>query len=194
MQYGKIIMSYKYETCTFKVVGFFHLRTEAERAWQLSPLWFHLYMYYANISKWSPEHLSVAPFQQRSAVSITLSPIPVCCQVYSLMRQCWTYSFEERPCFSSLGDEIESIIQEERDRTWEAEGEPWAGWELQNHTVPFVVRRFGLQRPQLFKHTVVNNIYSHYSPVCWKWKAQCSRQGKACINCIHEFKRNKNIL
>ncbi|XP_029905111.1 tyrosine-protein kinase JAK2 [Myripristis murdjan] len=46
-------------------------------------------------------------------------PAPPNCpyRVYSLMRQCWTYSFEERPCFSSLGDEIESIIQEERDRT-----------------------------------------------------------------------------
>ncbi|XP_071386730.1 tyrosine-protein kinase JAK2 [Centroberyx affinis] len=44
-------------------------------------------------------------------------PAPPNCppRVYSLMRHCWTFSYEERPCFSSLGDEIESIIQEERE-------------------------------------------------------------------------------
>ncbi|KAF7646756.1 hypothetical protein LDENG_00182860 [Lucifuga dentata] len=45
-------------------------------------------------------------------------PAPPNCppRVYSLMKQCWTYSFKERPCFSTLGDQIEHIIQEERER------------------------------------------------------------------------------
>lgn len=42
-------------------------------------------------------------------------------QVYGLMKQCWAYNFEERPCFSSLGKQIETIMQEERDnlKGWE---------------------------------------------------------------------------
>ncbi|XP_070687931.1 tyrosine-protein kinase JAK2 [Pempheris klunzingeri] len=34
-------------------------------------------------------------------------------KVYSLMKQCWAYDFEERPCFFSLGDQIETIMQDE---------------------------------------------------------------------------------
>ncbi|XP_056132816.1 tyrosine-protein kinase JAK2 [Lampris incognitus] len=43
-------------------------------------------------------------------------PAPPNCpsKVYSLMEQCWAYNSEERPCFSSLSDEIESITPEER--------------------------------------------------------------------------------
>nr|XP_033936625.1 tyrosine-protein kinase JAK2-like isoform X1 [Pseudochaenichthys georgianus]XP_033936626.1 tyrosine-protein kinase JAK2-like isoform X1 [Pseudochaenichthys georgianus] len=37
------------------------------------------------------------------------------CKVYSLMRQCWAYDFEERPCFSGLGNQIEAIMQDERE-------------------------------------------------------------------------------
>ncbi|XP_061153241.1 tyrosine-protein kinase JAK2 isoform X2 [Syngnathus typhle] len=42
-------------------------------------------------------------------------PTPPNCppKVYGLMRQCWVYNFEERPCFSSLEDQIEIIMQEE---------------------------------------------------------------------------------
>uniref|UniRef100_A0AAQ4QLF3 Tyrosine-protein kinase n=1 Tax=Gasterosteus aculeatus aculeatus TaxID=481459 RepID=A0AAQ4QLF3_GASAC len=44
-------------------------------------------------------------------------PAPSNCppEVYGLMKQCWAYNFEERPCFSSLGKQIETIMQEERD-------------------------------------------------------------------------------
>uniref|UniRef100_A0AAQ5XUV6 Tyrosine-protein kinase n=1 Tax=Amphiprion ocellaris TaxID=80972 RepID=A0AAQ5XUV6_AMPOC len=44
-------------------------------------------------------------------------PAPPNCppKVYSLMKQCWAYSFDERPCFSSLGDQIETIMQDERE-------------------------------------------------------------------------------
>lgn len=44
-------------------------------------------------------------------------PAPPKCppKVYSLMKQCWEYNFEERPCFFSLGNQIETIMQEERE-------------------------------------------------------------------------------
>ncbi|XP_044056522.1 tyrosine-protein kinase JAK2 isoform X2 [Siniperca chuatsi] len=43
-------------------------------------------------------------------------PTPPNCppKVYSLMKQCWAYDFEERPCFYSLGNQIETIMQDER--------------------------------------------------------------------------------
>ncbi|KAF6725134.1 Tyrosine-protein kinase JAK2 [Oryzias melastigma] len=45
-----------------------------------------------------------------------LPPPPNCPpKVYSLMQQCWLYSFDERPCFSSLGSQIESVMQDERE-------------------------------------------------------------------------------
>ncbi|XP_061680905.1 tyrosine-protein kinase JAK2 isoform X2 [Syngnathoides biaculeatus] len=45
-----------------------------------------------------------------------LPPPPNCPpKVYGLMRQCWVYNFEERPCFSSLEDQIEVIMREERE-------------------------------------------------------------------------------
>ncbi|XP_057697878.1 tyrosine-protein kinase JAK2 isoform X2 [Corythoichthys intestinalis] len=42
-------------------------------------------------------------------------PPPANCppKVYVLMKQCWVYNFEERPCFSSLEDQIEIIMREE---------------------------------------------------------------------------------
>ncbi|XP_031715469.1 tyrosine-protein kinase JAK2 isoform X1 [Anarrhichthys ocellatus] len=44
-------------------------------------------------------------------------PAPPDCppKVYCLMKQCWAYDFEERPCFSSLGKQIENIMQGERE-------------------------------------------------------------------------------
>uniref|UniRef100_A0A4W6CM24 Tyrosine-protein kinase n=1 Tax=Lates calcarifer TaxID=8187 RepID=A0A4W6CM24_LATCA len=36
-------------------------------------------------------------------------------KVYSLMKQCWAYNFEERPSFTSLGNQIEAIMQDERE-------------------------------------------------------------------------------
>ncbi|KAK5907108.1 hypothetical protein CesoFtcFv8_004991 [Champsocephalus esox] len=44
-------------------------------------------------------------------------PAPPNCpaKVYSLMRQCWAYDFEERPCFSGMGNQIEAIMQDERE-------------------------------------------------------------------------------
>nr|QHD18498.1 Janus kinases 3 [Trachinotus ovatus] len=36
-------------------------------------------------------------------------------KVYSLMMQCWAYNFDERPCFSSLGNQIEIIMQDDRE-------------------------------------------------------------------------------
>ncbi|XP_070765433.1 tyrosine-protein kinase JAK2 [Enoplosus armatus] len=44
-------------------------------------------------------------------------PTPPNCppKVYSLMKQCWAYDFAERPCFSSLVNEIETIMQDERE-------------------------------------------------------------------------------
>lgn len=44
-------------------------------------------------------------------------PAPLNCppKVYSLMRQCWAYDFDERPYFSTLGNHIETIIQDERE-------------------------------------------------------------------------------
>uniref|UniRef100_UPI0037E8A0C1 tyrosine-protein kinase JAK2 n=1 Tax=Semicossyphus pulcher TaxID=241346 RepID=UPI0037E8A0C1 len=44
-------------------------------------------------------------------------PAPPNCpaKVYSLMRHCWAYDSEDRPCFSSLGDQIETIMQDERE-------------------------------------------------------------------------------
>ncbi|XP_074524885.1 tyrosine-protein kinase JAK2 isoform X2 [Halichoeres trimaculatus] len=44
-------------------------------------------------------------------------PAPPSCpaKVYSLMQQCWAYNLEERPCFSSLGNEIETMMQDERE-------------------------------------------------------------------------------
>ncbi|KAM9384168.1 tyrosine-protein kinase JAK2 [Pholidichthys leucotaenia] len=43
-------------------------------------------------------------------------PTPLNCpqKVYLLMKQCWAYSFDERPSFSTLGGEIEKIMQDER--------------------------------------------------------------------------------
>ncbi|XP_074490739.1 tyrosine-protein kinase JAK2 isoform X2 [Sebastes fasciatus] len=44
-------------------------------------------------------------------------PAPPNCppKVYSLMKQCWAYDFEERPSFSDLGNQIETIMQDERE-------------------------------------------------------------------------------
>ncbi|KAF3690776.1 Tyrosine-protein kinase JAK2 [Channa argus] len=44
-------------------------------------------------------------------------PSPPLCppKVYNLMKQCWAYDFDERPCFPSLGNQIETIMQEERE-------------------------------------------------------------------------------
>ncbi|XP_078114868.1 tyrosine-protein kinase JAK2 [Sander vitreus] len=44
-------------------------------------------------------------------------PAPPNCppKVYNLMKQCWVYNFEERPCFSDLGNQIETIMQDERE-------------------------------------------------------------------------------
>ncbi|KAM9358551.1 tyrosine-protein kinase JAK2 [Symphorus nematophorus] len=44
-------------------------------------------------------------------------PAPPNCppKVYGLMKECWAYEFEERPCFSSLGNQIEIIMQDERE-------------------------------------------------------------------------------
>ncbi|TDH08715.1 hypothetical protein EPR50_G00100370 [Perca flavescens] len=44
-------------------------------------------------------------------------PAPPNCppKVYNLMMQCWVYNFEERPCFSDLGNQIETIMQDERE-------------------------------------------------------------------------------
>ncbi|XP_034035925.1 LOW QUALITY PROTEIN: tyrosine-protein kinase JAK2 [Thalassophryne amazonica] len=61
---------------------------------------------------------------QRVSISIHLAailknnwrlPAPPNCppRVYGLMKQCWEYDFEDRPCFSNLRDQIESITQEE---------------------------------------------------------------------------------
>uniref|UniRef100_A0A8P4GAN3 Tyrosine-protein kinase n=1 Tax=Dicentrarchus labrax TaxID=13489 RepID=A0A8P4GAN3_DICLA len=45
-----------------------------------------------------------------------LPPPPSCpLKVYGLMKECWAYDFEERPCFSSLANEIETIMQDERE-------------------------------------------------------------------------------
>ncbi|KAM4548831.1 tyrosine-protein kinase JAK2 isoform 1-T3 [Odontesthes bonariensis] len=46
-------------------------------------------------------------------------PAPPHCppKVYSLMKQCWAYNFDERPCFSSLGNQIDAIMQDERENT-----------------------------------------------------------------------------
>nr|WTM56513.1 JAK3 protein [Lateolabrax maculatus] len=44
-------------------------------------------------------------------------PAPPNCplKVYSLMKQCWAYDFEERPSFSSIENQIENITQDERE-------------------------------------------------------------------------------
>ncbi|XP_061739337.1 tyrosine-protein kinase JAK2 [Nerophis ophidion] len=44
-------------------------------------------------------------------------PLPPNCppKVCSLMSQCWAYNFEERPCFSFLEDQFESIMQKGRE-------------------------------------------------------------------------------
>ncbi|KAM7409604.1 hypothetical protein PAMA_001203 [Pampus argenteus] len=44
-------------------------------------------------------------------------PSPPNCppKVFSLMKQCWAYNFEERPCFSTLATQIETIMQDERE-------------------------------------------------------------------------------
>uniref|UniRef100_A0A3Q4G7N9 Tyrosine-protein kinase n=1 Tax=Neolamprologus brichardi TaxID=32507 RepID=A0A3Q4G7N9_NEOBR len=39
------------------------------------------------------------------------------CWVYLLMRQCWAHDFDERPCFSNLGNQIETMIQDERENS-----------------------------------------------------------------------------
>lgn len=43
-------------------------------------------------------------------------PAPPNCppKVYSLMKQCWMYLPEERPCFSRLDEQIESMMQDDR--------------------------------------------------------------------------------
>ncbi|XP_062251309.1 tyrosine-protein kinase JAK2 [Platichthys flesus] len=44
-------------------------------------------------------------------------PAPPHCppKVYSLMKECWAYNFDERPCFYSLGNQIETIMQDDRE-------------------------------------------------------------------------------
>ncbi|TWW58077.1 Tyrosine-protein kinase JAK2 [Takifugu flavidus] len=44
-------------------------------------------------------------------------PAPPDCppKVYGMMKECWQYNFTERPCFSLLGNQIEVIMQDERD-------------------------------------------------------------------------------
>uniref|UniRef100_A0A8C7QJF9 Tyrosine-protein kinase n=1 Tax=Oncorhynchus mykiss TaxID=8022 RepID=A0A8C7QJF9_ONCMY len=44
-------------------------------------------------------------------------PAPPLCppRIYSMMTACWGYSAEERPTFSTLGDQIETSIQDERE-------------------------------------------------------------------------------
>ncbi|KAM3619642.1 uncharacterized protein V6R79_011176 [Siganus canaliculatus] len=45
-----------------------------------------------------------------------LPPPPNCPpQVYALMKKCWAYDFEERPCFFSLGNQVETIMQDDRE-------------------------------------------------------------------------------
>uniref|UniRef100_A0A3Q4GD16 non-specific protein-tyrosine kinase n=1 Tax=Neolamprologus brichardi TaxID=32507 RepID=A0A3Q4GD16_NEOBR len=46
-------------------------------------------------------------------------PPPLNCppKVYLLMRQCWAHDFDERPCFSNLGNQIETMIQDERENS-----------------------------------------------------------------------------
>lgn len=33
------------------------------------------------------------------------------------MNECWAYDFEERPCFSILENQIQSMMQEERENS-----------------------------------------------------------------------------
>ncbi|XP_035033038.1 tyrosine-protein kinase JAK2 [Hippoglossus stenolepis] len=44
-------------------------------------------------------------------------PAPPHCppKVYRLMKECWAYNFDERPCFYSLGNQIETIMQDDRE-------------------------------------------------------------------------------
>nr|XP_019953859.1 PREDICTED: tyrosine-protein kinase JAK2-like isoform X1 [Paralichthys olivaceus] len=44
-------------------------------------------------------------------------PAPSHCppKVHSLMKECWAYNFDERPCFYSLGNQIEMIMQDDRE-------------------------------------------------------------------------------
>ncbi|XP_013765567.1 tyrosine-protein kinase JAK2-like [Pundamilia nyererei] len=46
-------------------------------------------------------------------------PPPLNCppKVYLMMRQCWAHDFDERPFFSNLGNEIETMIQDERENS-----------------------------------------------------------------------------
>ncbi|XP_029004064.1 tyrosine-protein kinase JAK2 [Betta splendens] len=45
-----------------------------------------------------------------------LPPPPHCPpRVYNLMQQCWAYDFDERPSFSNLGNQIEAVMQDERE-------------------------------------------------------------------------------
>ncbi|CAN9500949.1 unnamed protein product [Ophioblennius macclurei] len=44
-------------------------------------------------------------------------PLPPTCppKVYGLMKQCWRFTVDDRPSFSSLGNQIETIMQDERE-------------------------------------------------------------------------------
>uniref|UniRef100_A0AAX7UQF0 Tyrosine-protein kinase n=1 Tax=Astatotilapia calliptera TaxID=8154 RepID=A0AAX7UQF0_ASTCA len=46
-------------------------------------------------------------------------PPPLNCppKVYLMMRQCWAHDFDERPFFSNLGNEIETMVQDERENS-----------------------------------------------------------------------------
>ncbi|CAL8309831.1 unnamed protein product [Lota lota] len=74
----------------------------------------------------NPKRVSGPMFGQSSSSAIAMHlltvlrdnwrlPAPAHCpaRVYLLIRQCWAYSPEDRPCFSSLTDQIDRIAQED---------------------------------------------------------------------------------
>lgn len=104
----------------------------------VSPLWFSKKQVAAAATLYQADAHSRCSMSPRKEREINIFFILY--QAYSLMKSCWAYNFEERPCFSILGNQIESIMQDERDNPHGWWGSPLQGKAARDHERDFLLR------------------------------------------------------